>query len=98
MSPRDPNLAQVELIAHVLGSLREELVFVGGCAVGLLMSDPAASPARVTYDVDLVVEVASLLSMPEFMNYLSGLLHQDATLPERVAEVAVRLRRIGDLG
>ena len=75
MSPRDPNLAQVELIAHVLGSLREELVFVGGCAVGLLMTDPAASPARVTYDVDLVVEVASLLSMPEFMNYLPGLLH-----------------------
>ena len=45
---RDPNLAQVELIAHVLGSLREELVFFGGCAVGLLMTDPAASPARVT--------------------------------------------------
>ncbi|MBX3675958.1 MAG: hypothetical protein KF853_02940 [Rhodocyclaceae bacterium] len=232
MNPRDPNLAQVELIAHVLGSLREELVFVGGCAVGLLMTDPAASPARVTYDVDLVVEVASLpgyhrmeekfsglgfardmaadapicrwryreievdlmptasgilgfanrwypqavataerralpsgvsirliaaplfvatkfeafadrgaedllgshdfediinvvdgrpelsdeiaraddelraylsgkcaslLSMPEFMNYLPGLLHQDATLPERVKEVAKRLRRITSL-
>lgn len=77
MNPRDPNLAQVELIAHVLGSLREELVFVGGCAVGLLMTDPAASPARVTYDVDLVVEVASL--------------------PERVEEVAARLRRIASL-
>lgn len=47
MNPRDPNLAQVELIAQMLGSLREELVFVGGCAVGLLMTDPAASPARV---------------------------------------------------
>jgi hypothetical protein len=30
----------------------------------------------------------SLLAMPEFMNYLPGMLHQDATLPERVAEVA----------
>lgn len=48
MNPRDPNLAQVELIAQVLGSLREEFVFVGGCAVGLLMTDPAASPARTT--------------------------------------------------
>lgn len=59
-TPRDPNLAKVELIAHVLGPLREELVFVGGCAAGLLMSDPAATVARVTYDVDLVVEVAAL--------------------------------------
>jgi predicted nucleotidyltransferase len=57
---RDPNLAKVELIAHALGSLRDELVFVGGCAAGLLMTDAAATMARVTYDVDLVVEVAAL--------------------------------------
>ena len=60
MNPGDPNLAKVELIAHALGQLRDELVFVGGCAVGLLMTDPAAAMARVTYDVDLVVEVAAL--------------------------------------
>jgi len=59
-NPRDPNLAKVELIAHVLGPLREQLVFVGGCAAGLLMTDPAATMARVTYDVDLVAEVAAL--------------------------------------
>lgn len=46
-NPRDPNLAKVELIAHVLGPLREQLVFVGGCAAGLLMTDPAATMARV---------------------------------------------------
>ncbi|OIQ78338.1 hypothetical protein GALL_399540 [mine drainage metagenome] len=60
MIHQDPNLAKVELIAVALGSLRHELVFVGGCAAGLLMTDPAAAPARVTYDVDLVVEVAAL--------------------------------------
>lgn len=60
MNRRDPNLAKVELIAHALGSLRDELVFVGGCAAGLLMTDAAATMARVTYDVDLVVEVAAL--------------------------------------
>ena len=53
MNPQDPNLAKVELIAHVLGPLRDELVLVGGCAAGLLMTDPGAAPARVTYDVDL---------------------------------------------
>jgi len=60
MNSSDPNLAKVELIAAALGALCDELVFVGGCAAGLLMSDPAATPARVTFDVDLVAEVAAL--------------------------------------
>lgn len=56
---QDPNIAQVELVANLLGALREELVFVGGCAVGLLITDKAAAPVRVTYDVDLVVHVTT---------------------------------------
>ena len=57
---RDPNVAKVELIANALSALRERLVLVGGCAAGLLFTDPAAAPARVTYDVDLLAEVAAL--------------------------------------
>ncbi len=60
MNPNDPNVAKVELIAQALGELREQLVFVGGCAVGLLLTDPTAAPPRVTYDVDLVAQVAAL--------------------------------------
>ena len=60
MNPNDPNVAKVELIAQALGELREQLVFVGGCAVGLLLTDPTAAPPRVTYDVDLVAQVATL--------------------------------------
>lgn len=56
----DPNLAMVEKVAEALGPLREQLVFVGGCAAGLLLTDPAAALARVTYDVDLLAEVAAL--------------------------------------
>ncbi len=56
---QDPNIAQVELVANLLGPLRDELVFVGGCAVGLLITDKAAAPVRVTYDVDLVVHVTT---------------------------------------
>jgi predicted nucleotidyltransferase len=56
----DPNMAMVELIAQALGPLREQLVFVGGCAAGLLLTDPAAGLARVTYDVDLLAEVTVL--------------------------------------
>ncbi len=60
MSAGDPNVAKVELIAKALGPLRERLVLVGGCAAGLLFTDPAVAPARVTYDVDLLAEVAAL--------------------------------------
>lgn len=57
---QDPNLAKIELIASALGSLRDRLVFVGGCAVGLLITDTAAAPVRVTFDVDLVARVTAL--------------------------------------
>jgi predicted nucleotidyltransferase len=60
MNSHDPNIAKVELVAHAIGTLCEELVFVGGCAAGLLITDEAAAPVRVTYDVDLVVEVTAL--------------------------------------
>ena len=60
MNAHDPNVAKIELVAQALGDLREQVVFVGGCAVGLLLTDPAAAAPRVTYDVDLVAEVAAL--------------------------------------
>jgi hypothetical protein len=60
MKVHDPNLDRVELVATALGPLRDELVFVGGCAAGLLMSDPGATPIRATVDVDLVASVTAL--------------------------------------
>jgi hypothetical protein len=57
---QDPNLSKIELIAAALGPLRDQLVFVGGCAVGLLITDTAAAPVRVTFDVDLVARVSAL--------------------------------------
>lgn len=60
MNPIDPNLAKVEIVAAALDKLCAELVFVGGCAAGLLLSDPAATQARLTNDVDLVAEVTAL--------------------------------------
>jgi predicted nucleotidyltransferase len=56
----DPNLERIELVASALGPLRDQVVFVGGCAAGLLISDPAATPIRATLDVDLVVNVTVL--------------------------------------
>lgn len=47
-------------MALALGPLRERLVFVGGCATGLLLTNPAAADVRPTEDVDAIIEVASL--------------------------------------
>ncbi len=55
MTP-DPNLAMLERIAEALGPLRHGMVFLGGCATGLLITDPAAAPIRATRDVDVIVE------------------------------------------
>lgn len=60
MNPRDPNIQLVELVAQTLDKLCDELMFVGGCAAGLLCTSPSAAPARVTYDVDVVAEVVAL--------------------------------------
>ena len=60
MNPNDPNVAIVEIVAARLGALREQIVFVGGCAAGLLVTDPALPAIRATADVDVVVEVATL--------------------------------------
>ena len=58
---RDPNIARVESVADALGELRDDVVFVGGCAAGLLINATTAAPPRVTYDVDVIVEVASIV-------------------------------------
>jgi predicted nucleotidyltransferase len=60
MKPQDPNIQKVELIAHALGAMRESVVFVGGCSVGMLLTDSAAAAPRVTYDVDLISRVQAL--------------------------------------
>lgn len=59
MNPGDPNVQQVQIVAKALGELRGQLIFVGGCATGLLITDEARPPVRATQDVDLVAEIAS---------------------------------------
>lgn len=55
----DPNRAILSLVAHALGDLCEELVFVGGCAAGLLVTSVRAQVVRMTEDVDLVAQVTT---------------------------------------
>ncbi|MHB8765430.1 MAG: hypothetical protein ACYDA8_14005 [Deferrisomatales bacterium] len=54
--------ALIETVARRLGPMREEVAFLGGAAVSLLLLDPAAPEVRSTTDVDVIVEVASRMS------------------------------------
>lgn len=54
---RDANLEMLSIVADRLGTLREQMVFLGGCTTGLLITDTAAADVRATMDVDLIVEV-----------------------------------------
>jgi len=68
----DPNLSIVSLVAHALGPLSAEFMLVGGCAVGLLITDQGRPSVRHTIDVDLVAEVTSLNGYYESLGKLKG--------------------------
>jgi len=62
----NPNMEMLQVAVDRLGPLVDDLVFLGGCATGLLLTDPAAPPIRITRDVDAMVEVATLASYHNF--------------------------------
>ncbi|HYL72931.1 MAG TPA: hypothetical protein VEU96_01945 [Bryobacteraceae bacterium] len=62
----DPNREQLTVAAQLLRPLLGELVFVGGCATGLLITDPGAGDPRSTLDVDAIAEITSYAEYVEF--------------------------------
>src|SRR3990167_3195203 len=56
----NPNMALLVAMAQAMDTLCEQVVFVGGCATGLLVDDAGLMDVRPTEDVDAIVEVASL--------------------------------------
>ncbi len=69
----NPNLELLELAAERLRQILPEIVFVGGCATGLLIDDPAATPVRGTYDVDVIAEIGSYAEYTVFSERLRAL-------------------------
>lgn len=59
MKDPDPNRLMVERVAAQLGDLRQRVVFLGGAATGLLLTDPGAPSIRITKDVDVIVQIGS---------------------------------------
>lgn len=66
----NPNIELLTSIANAMGALREQVVFVGGCATGLLITQPIVADARATEDVDAIVEVASLVGYTHLLGNL----------------------------
>jgi len=60
------NLELLKLAATLLGPLLDELVFVGGCATGLLITDKGAGDVRPTFDVDAIAEITSYAEYTAF--------------------------------
>jgi hypothetical protein len=55
----ETNLEMIRLVAEHLGDLRERVVFLGGAATALLITDKAIPDVRITTDVDVIVEIGS---------------------------------------
>lgn len=69
----NPNFQLLVDAAELLRPILGELVFVGGCATGLLITDKAAADVRPTYDVDAIAEITSYIGYAEFSERLKGL-------------------------
>jgi hypothetical protein len=75
----DPNLQILGAAARLLQPLLDELVFAGGSATGLMITDPAAGGIRSTKDVDVITQVASYAEYATLSEKLRALgLNEDA--------------------
>jgi len=54
---QNPNIELLLIAAHQLGELVDEMVFIGGCATGLLITDAAAPPIRATHILPINIHI-----------------------------------------
>lgn len=67
------NLELLINAAKLLKPILDDLVFVGGCATALLITDKAAAEVRSTYDIDAIAEITSYAEYLSFSARLRGL-------------------------
>jgi len=66
MSNKDKNLMQLEAVASSLGDLLSKVTFVGGGTTILLVDEAAHFGVRKTDDVDVIVNIATLVEYHQF--------------------------------
>ena len=96
----DPNLAMLELVARGLGPVCDDVVFVGGCATGLLLTQARADSIRITEDVAIVAETLSVPALTRAWQILTKGLPEIRESPRPLAAadmVLIRLAFAADL-
>lgn len=66
----DPNLPLLEDAVRKLAPFLDEIMFVGGVTLGLLITDEAAAPIRGTTDVDVIAEIVTYADYVAFSERL----------------------------
>jgi len=66
----NPNLPLLEYAISKLAPFLDEIVFVGGVTLGLLITDKAAAPIRGTDDVDVIAEITTYVDYIVFSERL----------------------------
>ena len=59
----DLNLHFIRKIALALKELNKRVVFVGGAVVGCYNNDPSAEDVRPTNDIDISLEISTLMEL-----------------------------------
>jgi outer membrane lipopolysaccharide assembly protein LptE/RlpB len=96
----DPNIGMLEIAVQALGDLCASLVFIGGCATGLLVTTVRAHHIRPTGDVDVVTRAATIRAYHDVETSLlaRGFKHDvlpgDAASQARLPELIRRLRAL----
>ena len=59
-------------IAKALGELNSDVVYVGGAVVSLYIDDPSADDVRPTKDIDISLQITSLVVLEELRKKLTA--------------------------
>ena len=73
MKAKDTNLMQLEVVAVALGELLPQVTFVGGSTTVLLVDEAAHFGIRKTDDVDVIIDVTTLVEYQRFSRRLRDL-------------------------
>ena len=73
MANKDENLMQLEAVAAALGDLLSQVTFVGGGTTILLVDEAAHFGVRKTDDVDVILDIATLVEYQKFSDALRKL-------------------------
>jgi predicted nucleotidyltransferase len=65
------NKKVIQKVAHALGELNEEVIYVGGAVVSLYINDVAAEDVRPTKDIDISLSVATINELEDFREKLT---------------------------